>query len=215
MTYLQLVNNVLMRLRESAVPSISSSTYAQLIGKFINDAKRQTEDAYDWNALTATVPIATTPGSSSYLLTGTESRFKVIDVISQKNVLTLQNMPISWLTRQLMMPNKQSGQPMYYGFNGTDATGASYVDLFPVPNTVDTIYFNLIAPQADLSADSDVILIPSEPVELAAYARAIVERGEDGGLGSSEAYALSKSVLADYIAIESSRFVEESCWEAV
>lgn len=215
MTYLQIVNSVLQRLREATVPSVSATPYSQLIGKFVNDAKRQVEDSYNWNALSATIPVATVPGAYNYTLTGTTGRFKVVDVISQKDVLELQNMPISWMTKQLMMPNAQSGRPMYYGLNGTNVAGESFVDLFPIPNSIDIIYFNVIAPQADLSADADVILIPSEPIELGAYARAIVERGEDGGLNSSEAYALSKSVLSDYIAIESSRFVEESCWEAV
>ena len=55
----------------------------------------------------------------------------------------------------------------------------------------------------------------SEPVILGAYARALVERGEDGGLNSSEAYALYKSSLADHIAMEASRFAEDEAWEAI
>ena len=57
--------------------------------------------------------------------------------------------------------------------------------------------------------------MPKEPVILGAYARALVERGEDGGLNSSEAYGLYRSSLADAIAIESSRYVEKDGWEAV
>lgn len=41
-----------------------------------------------------------------------------------------------------------------------------------------------------------------------AYARALVERGEDGGLSSSEAYLLYKAMLADYIALEGTRYPE-------
>jgi hypothetical protein len=41
-----------------------------------------------------------------------------------------------------------------------------------------------------------------------AYARALVERGEDGGLSSSEAFALYRTMLADYIALEVSRYPE-------
>lgn len=51
MTYLELVNDVLIRLREQTVSTVSLTTYSTLIGKFVNDAKRQIEDAYDWNAL--------------------------------------------------------------------------------------------------------------------------------------------------------------------
>jgi hypothetical protein len=68
--------------------------------------------------------------------------------------------------------------------------------------------------QAELSSDATVLLVPSHPVVLGAYARALVERGEDGGLVSSEAYALYKSSLADHIAIESTRYTENECWVA-
>ena len=73
----------------------------------------------------------------------------------------------------------------------------------------------MYVPQASLSADSDTLKVPSEPVILGAFARALVERGEDGGLNSSEAYGLYKASLADAIAIESSRFAEDEGWEAV
>ena len=41
-----------------------------------------------------------------------------------------------------------------------------------------------------------------------AYARALVERGEDGGLSSSEAYNLYRAMLSDYIALEGTRYPE-------
>ncbi len=47
MTYLELVNDVLLRLREQTVTTVNLTTYSQLIGKFVNDSKRQIEDAYD------------------------------------------------------------------------------------------------------------------------------------------------------------------------
>ena len=47
-----------------------------------------------------------------------------------------------------------------------------------------------------------------------AYARALVERGEDGGLSSSEAQAIYKQVLSDYIATEAARSPESDVWDA-
>ena len=70
-------------------------------------------------------------------------------------------------------------------------------------------------PQAPLTTESDVITVPYEAVVAGAYARAIVERGEDGGLASSEAYGLFKSILADQIALESNNFIEYETWNAV
>jgi hypothetical protein len=59
MTYLELVNDVLVRLREQTVTTVGLTTYSSLIGKFVNDAKRQIEDAYDWNALGQTITVTT------------------------------------------------------------------------------------------------------------------------------------------------------------
>mgnify|MGYP003350780740 FL=1 len=78
-----------------------------------------------------------------------------------------------------------------------------------------SLRFNCILPQADLVADSDTMIVASDPVELLAYAKAIAERGEDGGMSSSEAYALYQNSLADNIALESNRYVEDSNWTAV
>ncbi len=46
-TYLSMVNDVLTRLRESTVSSVTQNDYSSLIGSLVNDAKREVEDA--WN----------------------------------------------------------------------------------------------------------------------------------------------------------------------
>ena len=59
MNYLDLVNDVLIRLREDEVTATTDTPYAKLIGKFVNDAKRTVEDAYQWNALSETLTVTT------------------------------------------------------------------------------------------------------------------------------------------------------------
>ena len=59
------------------------------------------------------------------------------------------------------------------------------------------------------------MLVPDVLVVQNAYARALVERGEDGGLASSEAYQLYRSMLSDYIALESTRFPENQEFVAI
>jgi len=78
--------------------------------------------------------------------------------------------------------------------------------LYPVPDAVYTVKFSLAIAQANLSADATVVQVPDVLVAQNAYARALVERGEDGGLSSSEAYALYKSMLSDHIALEGTRY---------
>jgi hypothetical protein len=107
------------------------------------------------------------------------------------------------------------GRPTYFNYNGVDSNGDTQVDLFPIPNGVYTVRFNLYIPQASLTSDSTVISVPSEPVVLGAYARAIAERGEDAGLSSADAYALYRSSLSDAIAIDSGHFVDNEIWISV
>ncbi len=83
------------------------------------------------------------------------------------------------------------------------------------PDGAYTINFNLIKPQAELSANADQIKVPAEPVIFLAYAKALAERGEDGGLSSSEAYLLYKSMLSDHIALEGTRYPDTGEFVAI
>jgi len=211
-TYLQLVNDVLIRLRENEVSSVSDNAYSKLIGKFVNDAKRQCEDAYNWNALSETLSATTGADIFNYVLVGSGQRFRVIDVIddTSKNMLQLQT--TAQMNKLFLLQAAQKGAPIYYNFNGTNTNGDTQVDLYPVPNGVYNLRFNVIKPQVPLSANSDQLLIPSEPVIFNAVARAMGERGEDGGIASNEAYAMYKASLSDAISLESGRYLEEMEW---
>jgi hypothetical protein len=214
-TYLELVNDVLVRMREPEVTSVSENVLSKLIGKLVNDSKRQVEDAYNWNSLTATVTAVTDPNVFNYGLTGVGTRFKVIDVFNSTAKLkmkpaTTEQLNFEFLTSTVL----PTGNVEWYNFNGITTAGDTQVDVYPVPTTAQTIFFNLYVPQDKLVANTDVLYAPEEPVVLGAFARALVERGEDGGLNSSEAYAMYRASLADHIALESSRYIEEHGWEA-
>lgn len=213
MNYLELVNAVLVRLRENTVTSVSDNSYSKLIGTFINDSKRQVEDAYNWNVLTETLTAQTSPTIFSYAMTGIGIRFKLIDVIDDSNNYKLRYAPTETMNK-LFLESYDLGTPKYYNFNGVSSSGDTMVDIYPVPDGVYDVRFNVIIPQGNLTSNADQLLVPEEPVILGAYARALAERGEDGGFSSSEAYALYRSSLADFIAIESGRYLEEFVWSA-
>lgn len=212
-TWLSMTNEVLSRLRESQVATVSATDYSTLIGRFINDAKRQVEDAWNWDALSTTITLPTVAGTTTYTLTGSGIRQRDITVNDSSNQATLRNVPIQWILNQQQLSTVQSGSPVYFAWNGTDGTD-SKVEIYPTPDGVYSLKFNMVVPQVNLTADADVITVPSEPVVMGAYARALAERGEDGGLASSEAYGLFKSILADYIALESNRFIENDVFVA-
>jgi hypothetical protein len=213
MTYLQLVNAALARLRESSVATISQTAYASLIGAYINDAKRYVEDAWNWDALAATITVTTVPGTTTYTVTGSGRRQKDVTVNDTSNQARLNNVPMRWITDQQQLSIVQAGAPTYYAWNGTDGTD-SKVEIYPTPDGAYTLKFNMVVPQVELVNEADVLIVPSEAVVAGAVARALAERGEDGGLASSEAFGLYKSILSDQIAIESARYVENDSWVA-
>jgi hypothetical protein len=210
MTYLELVNDVLTRLRETNVSTVSETTYSALIGKFVNDAKRQIEDAYSWNVLSQTVTVTTTSGTSSYALTGSGQKFRVNDAINTTSVITLDHTTTADMNRKLNFGTPSQSIPSEFCFNGVDGSGDTKIDLFPVPNGVYTLKFDLTIPQANLSSDGTSVKVLDYLVTQNAYARALMERGEDGGTPSSDAYILYKGMLSDAIALESTRYPEDN-----
>ena len=213
-TYLETVNNVLRRLREPTVSSVNESNYSAMIGVFVNDAKREVEDAHDWNVLSDTLTANTSAGIFNYVLVGSGNRFRVIDVLNDSNDTEIRYAPTKWMNKQFLLTQSQSAAPLFYNFNGVDSNYDTQVDIYPIPDTVYALRFNLIIPQADLTSDGTRILVPPHLVSMLAYAKAIAERGEDGGNLSSEAYALYKMSLANEIAIERNRYEEEMNWVA-
>ena len=208
MTYLELVNDVLIRLREPSVTTVTANDYSTLIGKFVNDAKREVEDAYAWNILGTTITVSTTAGTYSYALTGAGQKFQVLDVLNVTSNLGMRNIDFVSMNRKQNFSTPVSGIPYEYSFDGVDSNYDTKVLIYPRPDGVYSIPFSLAVPQATLSNDSTVVLVPDVLVSQNAYARALIERGEDGGLSSSEAYALYKSMLSDYIALEGTRYPE-------
>lgn len=214
-TYLELVNDVLVRLREDEVTTVSSNSYSKLIGKFVNDAKRQVEDAYNWNALSETLTVSTSASLFNYVLTDSGIRFRVFDVINDTSNEFLTNASTTEMNNFFLVQTAETGVPKYFNFNGVDSNGDTQVDFYPIPDGVYSINFNIIKPQAELASDTTQLKVPAEPVIFLAYAKALAERGEDGGLTASEAYGIYQTSLADHIAIEGNKFPDEFIWNAI
>lgn len=213
-TYLSLVNDVLVRLREPQVNSVTDTSLSTLIGKFVNDAKREVADAYDWDAFNTAITITTTASQyTGYSLTGAGTRFRVINVLDITDYGTLLPSTVNEIEKRVFSTaSPQNADPSEYAFKGVDSNGDTQVMLWPIPVKTSSLRFSLVVPETDMAADSDTTKLAKEPIILGAFARALVERGEDGGLSSSEAYALSKKALADVIAIELARSPENDAW---
>jgi hypothetical protein len=209
MTYLQIVNSILVRLREPTVSTVGLDAYSTLIGKFVNDAKRQVEDAYDWNVLGQEINVTTASGTYIYALTGAGQKFRVSsDPLNITSNVVMQQIGTGDMRQKQNFTPIVTNIPSQYCFEGVDSNGDAQIQLYGRPDGIYTIKFFVTVPQATLASDNTSVLVPDVLVEQNAYARALVERGEDGGLTSSEAYNLYRSMLSDYISLEATRFAD-------
>lgn len=212
MTYLECINRVLRRLRENEVTTVNETPYSKLIGDLVNVVKVEIEDAWDWSALRTTLSAPTTVSLFNYVLVGAGTRLRVLDVINDTDNFIMQQRGTKWFDKQFLLNNQQLGSPLYYNFNGVNSSGDSQVDFFPVPDGSYDVRLNVILPQAELTADTDIIQIPAILLVEGALARAISERGDDGGYAEQE--QRYRTMASDLIAVESSQRLDEMIWSA-
>jgi hypothetical protein len=216
-TYLQIVNKVLIRLREAEVADFSSPTgYTELVMDVVNQAKAEIEEAYEWHALRDTYTVSTEDGTVSYAMTGAGSRARVLGGYNSTRVWELSRATSRFFDDQYFNQSTvQTGSPTHFIENGFDASYDLKVDVWPKPTSVETLTFNLYVPQAALSATSDVPLIPVVPLIEGALAHLIAERGDDGGIAAQAQEMRYQRTLADAVAVEAGRHPDALVWVPV
>jgi len=212
MTYLEVVNNILKRLRERTVATIDESAYSSLIAVLVNDAKESVENAWSWSGLRTTLSATTSTNVFNYELNGSLNRMTVLDVINDTDDFFMKHKDSHTFNSLFLNTTPQEGSPYYYNFNGISADGDTQVDVYPIPDGAYDLRFNVVLRTNDLSGDADTFKVPSKPIELLAYAMAVEERGEDGGVNPVSAYARSDVALADAIALDAAKHPEETIW---
>tara|TARA_R100001198_G_C5174681_1_gene173902 strand:+ start:216 stop:872 length:657 start_codon:yes stop_codon:yes gene_type:complete len=209
MTYLNIVNNVLRRMREDEVTSVQESTYSKMVGDFVNDAKRIVEDSWDWSALRTTLTITTTADIFNYVLTGSQNRIKALNVINDTANLFMEYRPATFFDEAYLISDPRKSAPTYYTYNGIDSNGDTQIDIYPTPEKEYAIRFNCIQRSADLSTNSDQLTVPAMPVMHLAIALLARERGETGGTSASEYFTIANQYLSDAIALDAQKHPEE------
>jgi len=219
MTFRELINEVLIRLREDTISSDwsgninDSSTvtaYQKVVGAMINDSKRSIESYHDWLNLRETVNITTVSGTKNYNLNSGQE-IKILDSINNTTGNHLRQVSRAYINT-VTYPTQDTGEPMYYGFNGSDSLNNLKIDLSPEPKEAHVISFDIIKYQDDLKTASTAIKVPEKPVILGAWARAISERGEDGGTQSSAMAVEANEALKQAIILDSGNTEYESDW---
>jgi hypothetical protein len=234
MTYREIINSVLRRLREDTIDSdwsgalydsVSVSDYQKLIGELVNDSKKNVESYHDWNALRESFNVKTQSGNMQYTLgdalRGAGVSFKVLDVICQDTGQVLSQVTNDWINEQVFpLTSVSTGKPTYYAFNGISQAGVGRepdfnIDFYPVPNSEQTISVNIVGAQKELTTAAQILRVPSQPVILGAWARAIGERGEDGGSISSAVAAEARDSLNLCIQLDAGNMEYERDWVRV
>jgi hypothetical protein len=201
LTYLQLVNKVLLRLRERTVATVSGE-YPSLIGDLVNEAKEDVERAWLWKARRFDVTFTTSPGLQDYFLgasgvasTATNERSKLMyapggapmafnltePYKGNRMIEVERETHKEWIADD----NSANTQPYYFSlYKNANGWGMS---IYPKPDNVYTLQATFYIPQAALANDTDILGVPEDPVWRYALAYAASERGE--GVGSaSERY---------------------------
>ena len=224
MTYLNIMNNVLRRLREEEVNSVNESTYSKMAGDFINDAKTMVEQAADWSALrTRESAFVTSVDDNLYSLVGSGDDVKVMSAYDTTSANEVEYQTKEWFNNEsyvngslvIAAKGALTGSPLYYTFDGVDANGDTQVRLYPMPDDAYNLRFVMVRRQADLSNGADVLLVPSKPVIHLAVALLARERGETGGTSTAEYFAIADKYLSDAIAIDAAKHPEEMIFRTI
>jgi hypothetical protein len=212
-TYLSLVNSVLRRLREDEVSGVANTAYSKMVGDFVNDAKTQVENAHDWSTLRTTVVVPTVEGTTEYSLTNAGERVKIYSVINDTSNFFINYQTPTWINNAVYNTGSISGSPEYYTYSGVDSSDDTKVRVYPNPDGVYSLRFDLIARESDLSNDADETVLPANPIVHTAVALLARERGETGGTTAQDYFLIADRHLSDAIALDAYKNPEEFIWQ--
>ena len=201
MTYLQIVNAVLRKLREDEVTTVNETEYSTLISDFVNDAVNNVESAWDWSSLRDTIVFTTQADEDTYSLTGFGIRGEVMSVYNNTKSRELRQRTKGYIIDK-QVRSTQTGSPSYWALNGTDTNNDANIVLYPKPDDAYVITANVVLRDTSLVNDTDTTKLPTLPIVQLAFAYALRERGETGGQGAMEQIVLAQNDLANAVALD-------------
>ena len=212
MTYLNLVNNTLRRLREETVATVEDTDYSALIGIFVNDALRYVESAWDWSVLRTTFPITTVAGTNKYSLTDFGTRSEVLYVHDETNNRVIAQESLQRIRELALSNDSVRGTIQYYAIEGVDANNDAQIRFYQTPDSVVNLNVYGVKRGSVLVNDTDTTPLPSAIIEQFAFAYALRERGETGGQSAGEQVALAQVDLTNAVALDANLRPEEVTW---
>lgn len=210
-TQLQLLNKVLIRLRENEVTTSDASTYTKLVREFVQQAAHEVEMAWDWTQLRDTVQVPVIASTIDYTLTGVGTDSHILQVFEDTTDYTLKPAPsYAWMNERLLTNDRATGYPTHYDING-NVSGDPVINLWPEPDASYSVNVNLVQ-RTHITDDSDVSPMSSLLVVLRATYLAIEERGDDSGTTLPVLAEQYETMLANAIQIDSANYPDETEW---
>lgn len=203
MTYLQLVNSVLRKLREDEVTTVNENDYSKLVGDFVNDAVKFVEASWDWSSLRTAIDITTVNNTKTYSLTDFGIRGELMSLYNVTEKQEIRQRTKAYIKdKHYKDPDNTTGKPRYFAFDGTDVNNDTQVTFYPTPNDTYVLEANVVLRDTDLTGDSDTTKLPTQPIAQLAFAYALRERGETGGQNAMEQTVIANQDLANAIALD-------------
>lgn len=202
MTYLEIVNSVLRKLRENPVTTVGEHDYARLIGDFVNDAVSSVEASWDWSSLRDSIVITTIDGQDTYSLTDFGIRGEIMSVYNVSENQELRQATKAYIVDKQYKTPQGKGRPRYWAINGTDSNNDSKIVFHPKPDSTSVIDVNVVLRNQRLVEDADTTKLPELPIVQLAFAYALRERGETGGQSAMEQTVTAQNDLANAIALD-------------
>ena len=207
--YLTIVNEVLRRLREDEVSAVANTTYSKMVGDFVNDAKRIVEDSHAWSTLRTTIVVPTVANTTEYSLTNAGERVKIYSAINDTSNFFMRYESPNWFNNAYYISGEVTGTPDSYTFSGIDSNEDTTILVYPKPDAVYSMRFDLIARENELVNDTDTTVLPKNAIVHNAVALLARERGETGGTTAQDYFLIADKHLSDAIALDAYKNPEE------
>ena len=213
MRHIDILNNVLSRLREDPALTVSDNAYTAMISDFVNDAMDMTQSVHNWHSLFTVIDITTVAGTQTYTLSGLGQMGQVYFAYNDDTDGELRSSTLEQIIRNTNMGGGTGGSPSIYAYDSVDASDDPVVTVWPIPTAEQSLKFHVKRHQGPITDGTVEVLMPEQPVIQLALAMAKEERGEDGSNGPSNAMSKAKAVLSDYVALDRERHPELMTWE--
>lgn len=201
-TFRSVLNEVLRVLSEDEiVPSATEldSTYHKLVASFVNQIKREIEDAHNWSVLWTDLQVSIFGETDTSELTGANDRSRLIriqqsdsfdlvplvfDITSPSETRQLIEIDYSELVYRRRANNETvNGAPVYF-CTKTGSDGVPDIIVYPKPLNTRVLSVTMAIPQDDIADDEldTNILISKSPLVIGSLWYALFERGEELGV---------------------------------